>query len=83
MTFDPSDHPIHIIQITTGVLQFSNGVEWKPIILQNLGNTRYLNSVFQCLFAIGYSTSYLPANTESPLINIFNEFTENKKEFKD
>ncbi len=80
MKCESSDHHTHIhIQQS----QVSDGVDWKPIGLPNLGNTCYLNSVRQCLFTIDYYTSFLPANTESPLIKILKEFTENKKEFKD
>ncbi len=41
------------------------------------------NLVLQCLFTIDYFTSFLPANTESPLIKKLKELTENKKEPKD
>ncbi len=81
---DPHNH-ILIAQshATTSVSQVSDGVDWKPTGLQNLCNTCYLTSVLQCLFTIDYYTSFLPVNTESPLIKILKEFTENKKESKD
>ncbi len=44
-----SDHHNHILipqsHATTTVSQVWDGVDWKPIGLQNLGNTYYLNSV--------------------------------------
>ncbi len=58
-------------------------MDWKPIGLQSLGNTCYINPVIQCLFTIDYYTSFLPANTASPQIKILKEFTENNKESKD
>ncbi len=80
---DPHNH-ILIPQshTTTSVSQVSGRVDWKPIGLQNLGNTCYLNSVVQCFFTIDYYTSFLPVNTASPIIKILKEFTENKKESK-
>ncbi len=66
------NHQNHILiqqsHATTSVAQVSDGVDWKPIGLQNLCNTCYLNSVLQCLFIIDYYTSFLPAKTVSPLI---------------
>ncbi len=38
------------------VSQVSNGVEWKPIGIQNLGTICYLNSILHCLFTIDYSS---------------------------
>ncbi len=68
---DPHNHIlIQHSHATTSVSQVSDGVDWKPIGLQNLRNTCYLNSVLQCLFTIDYYTSFLPANTSSPLIKI-------------
>ncbi len=70
MKSESSDHHVHIQQshATTSVSQVSDGVDWKPIGLQHLGDTCYFNSVLQCLFTIDHSSSFLPANTESPLI---------------
>ncbi len=80
---DPHNH-ILIPQshATISVSQVSDGVVWKPIHLQNLGNTCYLNSVLQCLFTIDYYTSFLPVNTAPPLIKKLKEFTQNKKSLK-
>ncbi len=82
MKCELSDHHVHIIQqslTTTSVCQVADGVHWKPIGLHSLGNACYLNSVLQCLFTIDYSTSILPANTESPLINIFKRIYRKQK----
>ncbi len=56
---------------------------WKPIGMLNIGNTYYLNSLLQCISPINYFTTFLTANTDSPLIKHLHEFTENKKESKD
>ncbi len=66
-------------QCLTSVCQVSDVVDLKPIGLQHLGNTCYLNSVLQCHFTIDYYTSFLPANSASPLIKILQKFTESKK----
>ncbi len=77
---DPHNHIlIQQSHATTSVSQVSDGVDWKPIRLQNLDNKCYLNSVLQCLFTIDYYTSFLPANTSSLLIKILKEFTESLK----
>ncbi len=41
MKYEPSDNHVHIQQFhaTNGVSQISDGVDWKPMCLQNLGNT--------------------------------------------
>ncbi len=40
-------------------------------------------SQLRCIFTIYYSTSFLPANTDSSLIHILKDFTENTKESQD
>ncbi len=52
------------------------------IALESDIDTGISMSVLQCFFTIDYYTSFLPANTASPLIKILKEFTENKKESK-